>query len=202
FQHHRTGAPRHGDAEFAGLDPEATRASIAAGRRVLSLAGVEPRGFVAPAYAYTPALRSELAAGLAPTRVGPGQLEQVLVNLALNARDAMPDGGRLRVRTLYDEAAGEVVVEVADTGHGIAPEHLAHVFDPFFTTKPSGAGLGLAVCYGIVTAHGGRIEVAPGDEGGTVARVALPAGTAMEGAGAAEEAGAKSYEPAAAGRRR
>jgi predicted deacetylase len=63
FQHRRAGAPRRGGAEFAGLDPEATRASIAAGRRVLTLAGVEPRGFVAPAYAYTPALRRELAGG-------------------------------------------------------------------------------------------------------------------------------------------
>ena len=63
FQHRRAGAPRGGGAEFAGLDPEATRASIAAGRRVLTLAGVEPRGFVAPGYAYTPALRRELAGG-------------------------------------------------------------------------------------------------------------------------------------------
>ena len=63
FQHRRAGAPRGGGAEFAGLDADATRASIEAGRRVLALAGVEPRGFVAPAYAYTPALRRELADG-------------------------------------------------------------------------------------------------------------------------------------------
>jgi len=63
FQHRRSGAPRGGGAEFAGLDADATRASIAAGRRVLALAGVDPRGFVAPAYAYTPALRHELATG-------------------------------------------------------------------------------------------------------------------------------------------
>lgn len=63
FQHRRAGAPRRGGAEFAGLDRDATRASIEAGRRVLTLAGVEPRGFVAPAYAYTPALRRELTAG-------------------------------------------------------------------------------------------------------------------------------------------
>jgi signal transduction histidine kinase len=112
----------------------------------------------------------------------------------------MPDGGSLHIKTFYDDAAGEVVAEVSDTGHGIAPEHLAHVFDPFFTTKPTGAGLGLAVCYGIVTAHGGRIEVAPGGGAGTVVRVALPAGEAP-----AEESGesrARSYEPAAAGGRR
>jgi signal transduction histidine kinase len=104
------------------------------------------------------------------------QLQQVFLNLLLNARDAMQEGGDLNVRTLYDEAAGEVTVEVADAGHGIAPEALAHIFDPFFTTKPAGAGtgLGLAVCYGIVTAHGGRIEVAPNNGRGTRVRVALP----------------------------
>jgi signal transduction histidine kinase len=129
------------------------------------------------------------------------QLQQVFLNLLLNARDAMPDGGSLRVKTFHDEAAGEVVAEVADTGHGIAPEHLAHVFDPFFTTKPSGAGLGLAVCYGIVTAHGGRIEVAPGGEAGAVVRVALPAGE--RAAEEANESSQRSYEPAAvAGPRR
>ena len=128
------------------------------------------------------------------------QLQQVFLNLLLNARDAMPGGGSLRVRTFYDAEAGEVVAEVSDTGHGIAPEHLAHVFDPFFTTKPSGAGLGLAVCYGIVTAHGGRIEVAPGRERGTVVRVALPADGGPEAGGARDVE--KSYEPAAAGQRR
>jgi len=102
------------------------------------------------------------------------QLQQVFFNLLLNARDAMPEGGSLNVRTVYDERAGEVVVEVADTGAGIAPEHLAHIFDPFFTTKSGGAGLGLAVCYGIVTAHGGRIEAVRSPSGGTVMRVALP----------------------------
>jgi signal transduction histidine kinase len=113
------------------------------------------------------------------------QLQQVVLNLLLNARDAMPEGGDLRVRTFYKHDSGEVVVEVADTGHGIPPEALAHVFDPFFTTKPLGAGLGLAVCYGIVTAHGGRIEVAPNAGRGTTVSVALPAGAA---AGAARVA--------------
>ncbi|MDQ3907335.1 MAG: ATP-binding protein [Acidobacteriota bacterium] len=104
------------------------------------------------------------------------QLQQVFLNLLLNARDAMPEGGELRVSTRHDARACEVVVEIADTGAGIAPEHLAHVFDPFYTTKPAGrgTGLGLAVCYGIVTAHGGRIELAPDDSRGTRATVALP----------------------------
>ncbi|HEX3559726.1 MAG TPA: ATP-binding protein [Pyrinomonadaceae bacterium] len=106
------------------------------------------------------------------------QLQQVFLNLLFNARDAMPQGGDLRVRAYFDEAKGEAVVEVADDGQGIAPGVLPRVFDPFFTTKHAGAGLGLAVCYGIVTAHGGRITVASGEivEGrGTTVRVALPA---------------------------
>ncbi|HEV3468578.1 MAG TPA: ATP-binding protein [Pyrinomonadaceae bacterium] len=120
-------------------------------------------------------VETEFDAGAPVVSADADQLQQVLLNLLLNARDAMPEGGRLTVKTFYDRGAGEVVVEVADTGHGIAPEHLAHVFDPFFTTKPAGAGLGLAVCYGIVTAHGGQIELAADDGRGTLARVTLPA---------------------------
>jgi two-component system NtrC family sensor kinase len=104
------------------------------------------------------------------------QLQQVFLNLLLNARDAMPEDGEIRVSTRYDARATEITIEIADTGAGIAPEHLAHVFDPFFTTKPTGrgTGLGLAVCYSIITAHGGRIEIAPNDGRGTHVRVALP----------------------------
>jgi len=110
------------------------------------------------------------------------QLQQVFLNLLLNARDAMPDGGDLRLRLSHDPAANEVSVEVADTGHGIPEDVLPRVFDPFFTTKGAGrgTGLGLAVCYGIVTAHGGRIKVGPGADGlGTSVRVSLPAGAAV-----------------------
>jgi signal transduction histidine kinase len=104
------------------------------------------------------------------------QLQQVFLNLLLNARDAMPDGGELHVRTHYDALNAEMTIEVADTGTGIAPEHRAHVFDPFFTTKPAGTGtgLGLAVCYGIITAHGGRIELSANNGRGTRVRVMLP----------------------------
>src|SRR5205085_4419093 len=104
------------------------------------------------------------------------QMQQVFLNLLLNARDAMPDGGDLRIALCHDSNADELVIEIADTGPGIAPEHRAHVFDPFYTTKPAGAGtgLGLAVCYGIVTAHGGRIELAANNSCGTCARVTLP----------------------------
>lgn len=108
------------------------------------------------------------------------QLQQVFLNLLLNARDAMPDGGEVVVRTRYDGTREELTVEICDTGQGIVPEALAHVFDPFFTTKPAGTGtgLGLAVCYGIITAHGGRIEIAPNNGRGTCARVSLPAHSA------------------------
>jgi signal transduction histidine kinase len=94
------------------------------------------------------------------------QLQQVILNLLLNARDAMPEGGHLNLRTRYDALASEIIIEIADTGTGIKPEHRPHVFDPFFTTKPAGTGtgLGLAVCYGIITAHGGRIELGPNNE--------------------------------------
>jgi signal transduction histidine kinase len=102
------------------------------------------------------------------------QLQQVFLNLLLNARDAMPDGGNLSVKTHHDK--NEITVVIADTGIGISPEHRSHIFDPFFTTKPTGkgTGLGLAVCYGIITAHGGRIEVSPNNGRGTSILLALP----------------------------
>jgi signal transduction histidine kinase len=111
-----------------------------------------------------------------PILADANQLQQVFLNILLNARDAMPLGGRLDIRTRYDTQAEELIVEISDDGAGIAPEHAAHVFDPFFTTKPAGAGtgLGLAVSYRIVTAHGGRIEIAPNNGRGTTVRVRLP----------------------------
>lgn len=101
------------------------------------------------------------------------QLQQVFLNLLLNARDAMPEGGELSIKTNYSN--NEIAIEIADTGIGISPEHRAHIFDPFFTTKPTGkgTGLGLAVCYGIITAHGGRIEVNPNNGRGTVFKIVL-----------------------------
>lgn len=103
-----------------------------------------------------------------------GQLQQVFLNLLLNARDALPDGGTLRLTTRAERE--QVRVMVCDDGSGIAPEHRAHIFDPFFTTKPAGTGtgLGLAVCYGIITAHGGSIEAMPNNPQGTCFAVILP----------------------------
>jgi signal transduction histidine kinase len=112
-----------------------------------------------------------------------GQLAQVLINLFINAADAMPDGGRLTVRCLSDPQDGRAVLEVADTGHGIPAEHLPHIFEPFYTTKESGSGtgLGLAVAARIVEAHGGTIEAASEPGRGTRFCIELPgAGQSME----------------------
>jgi PAS domain S-box-containing protein len=103
------------------------------------------------------------------------QLEQVLVNLAVNAADAMPDGGRLTIGC-GDGAGDEAWLTVTDTGEGIAEEVRERVFEPFFTTKGrnDGTGLGLAVVHGIVTEHGGRIELSSEVGAGTTFRVMFP----------------------------
>jgi signal transduction histidine kinase len=120
-----------------------------------------------------------LDAFLPEVNADPDQLQQVFLNLFLNARDAMPDGGDLEIVTSYAPGSGFLAVEISDTGVGIDPNNAKQVFDPFFTTKPAGkgTGLGLAVCYGIVTAHGGRIEITPNNGLGTRFTVHLPAET-------------------------
>jgi two-component system NtrC family sensor kinase len=103
-----------------------------------------------------------------------GRLQQVFMNLFLNARDAMPDGGQLRVCSYQRDSA--VVVEVRDTGQGIPPEDVKRIYDPFFTTKAvgKGTGLGLSVSYGIIQEHSGRISVASHAGKGTTFTVELP----------------------------
>jgi PAS domain S-box-containing protein len=103
-----------------------------------------------------------------------GKLQQVMLNLCLNARDAMPDGGTLAIRTWAADNA--VRIEVADTGTGIAPDNLARIYDPFFTTKApkKGTGLGLSVTYGIVREHGGNIEAESEIGRGTRFTIELP----------------------------
>ena len=94
-------------------------------------------------------------------RVDRGQLEQVVMNLAINARDAMPGGGTLTLATALEVAADRAVLTVSDTGRGMDRETVSHMFEPFFTTKGpgQGTGLGLATVYGIVTQHGGTVAV-------------------------------------------
>ncbi len=120
---------------------------------------------------------SEFGAGL-HVRADAAQLEQVLVNLVINARDAMPEGGRINVKVGMEQtfapAADWVVLEVQDQGRGIQSEHLAHVFDPFFTTKDTGTGLGLASSYGVVQTHGGNITVESEPGHGACFKVSLP----------------------------
>ncbi len=119
-------------------------------------------------------IEQKLADDLPPIFGDDDQLQQVFLNLLLNARDAMPDGGKLTITSLQNN--GHVTVQIADSGAGIDTDEAKQIFDPFFTTKPAGkgTGLGLAVCYGIVTAHDGRIEVAPNKPCGSIFRVVLP----------------------------
>jgi two-component system NtrC family sensor kinase len=117
----------------------------------------------------------EAAEDLPNVSADEGQLQQAVVALATNAIDAMPDGGTLRLRAL--KRGPRVLVEVSDTGIGIPPENLTKIFDPFFTTKDvgRGTGLGLAVCYGILSEHGGRLEVRSSVGTGTTFTITLPA---------------------------
>lgn len=135
----------------------------------------------------------ELIASLHPSltavKADPGQIEQVLINLAVNARDAMPQGGRLAMETSNLEIGTEqardldvtpgkyAMLKVSDTGSGMDADTVAHVFEPFFTTKPigKGTGLGLSTVYGIVKQSGGGIRVESEPSRGTVFRIYLPA---------------------------
>jgi len=125
----------------------------------------------------------DLAEDLPLVNADRNQLEQVLVNLSLNACEAMPNGGTLMLAT--SSAHGKVVVEVTDTGCGISKEHLDRIFEPFFTTKPvgKGTGLGLSVSYGIVRQHGGALEVESQEGKGSTFKIILPALRGARGVG-------------------
>jgi len=123
-------------------------------------------------------VKYEFAAGLPPVQGNAGRLQQVFLNLFLNAKDAMPTGGRLTVATV--NGAG-VNVSVSDTGSGIAPEHVNRIYDPFFTTKTApregqnrGTGLGLSVTYGIIQEHAGKIRVESQPGAGTTFHLEFP----------------------------
>ncbi len=153
-------------------------------------------------------LISDLEPALGPVKADPVQLEQVLLNLVVNARDAMspgaggPGGGRLTIKTSNEELDADyvrrhvglepgpyVLLSVTDTGRGMVPEVLAHLFEPFFTTKDKGkgTGLGLSTVYGLVKQTGGHIEVESAPGAGATFRVFLPRHTVGPG-GRGEEA--------------
>ena len=112
---------------------------------------------------------------LPPVLGSSNRLQQVFLNLFMNARDAMPSGGMLEVRSGTNN--GSVEVEIADNGLGIQREQLSRIFDPFFTTKSTGrgTGLGLSVSYGIIQEHAGKIEVRSTPGKGTSFRLEFPA---------------------------
>jgi len=111
---------------------------------------------------------------LRPIWVDQDQLQQVLLNLFINAADAMPDGGELKLSAGIEDE--RMVLRVEDTGSGIPAEIVDKVFDSFFTTKPTGTGLGLSICYRIVTDHGGSIAISgqSGNAPGTCVTITLP----------------------------
>jgi signal transduction histidine kinase len=123
-------------------------------------------------------VRSELAPAMSPIQGNPGRLQQVFLNLFLNAKDAMPGGGTLNVATTNGEL---VSVRVSDTGSGIPAEHIQRIYDPFFTTKTApkegqsrGTGLGLSVTYGIIQEHAGKIRVESTPGAGTTFALDFP----------------------------
>jgi signal transduction histidine kinase len=120
----------------------------------------------------------DLADELPAIHGNPGKLQQVFLNLLLNAKEAMPGGGNLRVATL---ANGHVEAVISDTGSGIAPENMKRIYDPFFTTKTMpkpgdrrGTGLGLSVSYGIIQEHAGKIQVESAIGAGTTFHLEFP----------------------------
>jgi signal transduction histidine kinase len=112
----------------------------------------------------------------------PNNVRQVLLNVILNAVDAMPEGGQLRIST-HQQAGGWAGVTIADTGRGIPAEHISQVFEPFYTTKENGTGLGLAISYGIIEAHGGHIDVQSEVGKGSTFSIRFPPGSETMAAG-------------------
>jgi C4-dicarboxylate-specific signal transduction histidine kinase len=125
-------------------------------------------------------IRMELAEGLTPIEGDRVQLQQVMLNLIINAVEAMSPhaaGARdLLIRTAKTKSGG-VLVTVRDSGPGVDPAILERIFDAYFTTKADGSGMGLSICRAIIQAHGGRLSATRGAAGGTILQFTLPAGT-------------------------
>jgi signal transduction histidine kinase len=145
-------------------------------------------------------LRTDLTPGLGPVWMDPGQLTQVMLNLVVNARDAMPEKGVVKVRTLGIRSAGSarpldapagdwVCIEIADSGVGMSKALQARIFEPYFTTKEvgRGTGLGLAVVYGAVENAAGHITVESVEGKGTAFRIFLPPRRTTDEIGAASD---------------
>src|SRR5262249_48395993 len=135
-------------------------------------------------------INTDLAADLWPVEADATQLELAVINLAINARDAMPAGGKLGIRTFNlampsktmpeQQAGGDFVgLEISDTGQGMPPEVVARAFEPFFTTKEAGkgTGLGLSMVYGFVRQSGGSASIRSDIGRGTVVTLLLPRGS-------------------------
>jgi two-component system NtrC family sensor kinase len=159
----RRSRPGNGPADVNAV----VHATLAVVRHKLDLAGV--------------AVNLDLAPALPAVGGDASQLEQVVMNLVINGAEAMGAGGTLSIRSFPVASGGAVALEVRDGGAGIPASVLPRIFDPFFTTKDAGAGvgLGLAVVYGIVKAHGGDIEVSSAVGAGTTFRVTLPTAAAL-----------------------
>ena len=120
-------------------------------------------------------IKKEMDYSIPETFGNANQIQQVFLNIFNNARDAMPDGGEITIRSLY--SGREMInVSISDSGHGITEEDREHIFEPFFTTKESGkgTGLGLSVAHGIIKDHKGKISVFSKDGEGTTFEILLP----------------------------
>lgn len=121
-------------------------------------------------------VHTDLQPDLPEISLVPDQISQVLLNLVINAIEALPSGGDLWIKTALSDGGGEVLLSVRDNGLGMSSEQIAHLFEPFYTTKSEGTGLGLAISYGIIERHGGAIEVSSQPGEGTTFVVRLPVG--------------------------
>jgi len=121
-------------------------------------------------------VHTDLQPDLPEISLVPDQISQVLLNLVINAIEALPSGGDLWIKTALSDGGGDVLLSVRDNGLGMSSEQIAHLFEPFYTTKSEGTGLGLAISYGIIERHGGAIEVSSQPGEGTTFVVRLPVG--------------------------